>query len=592
MTPDKRTLIAGAPEGLDAVLVAELARETPGGVLHIARDDQGMAATADTIEFFAPEVTVVTLPAWDCLPYDRVSPNSNISATRMAALGYLATAPAHGPLVIVTTVNAALQKVPARQMVASALFSSRPGDRIDLGELSAFLERNGYSRASTVMEPGEYAVRGGIVDIFAPDGAEPLRLDLFGDTLETVRLFDPLTQRTTGTGSEVKLLPVSEVRLDADAIRRFRAGYVELFGPATGSDPLYEAVSTGRKHQGMEHWLPLFHDHLDTVFDYLPEAVITIDYLAEDARDARLTMIEDYYRARKDAPEEGALAAPRYKPLPPERFFLGAADWDRVLADRAVRDFTGFQAPDGDAVSDAGGKHGRDFAPERTQPDANVFDAVREHINGLRASGKRVLVACYSLGSRERLEGVLRDHDVTGLTAVEHWAELEPANADVAGIAVLPLEHGFESSDKAVISEQDILGDRLTRRARRTRRAENFLTETASLAAGDIVVHKDHGIGRFEGLKTIDAVGAPHDCLHLTYLGGDKLYVPVENIDVLSRYSSDLSSVQLDKLGGSGWQARKSKLKERIRDMADQLIAIAAARELKSIEPLPPPEGL
>ncbi|NQV20118.1 MAG: DEAD/DEAH box helicase, partial [Rhodospirillales bacterium] len=592
VSPNRRMLIAGAPEGLDAILMAELARATPGGVLHIARDDQRMAATAEVLEFFAPDVTVLELPAWDCLPYDRVSPNTDISSTRMATLGRLAVAATPGPTVVVTTVNAVLQKLPARDTVAGALFSAKPGDRIDLGDLSGFLERNGYSRASTVMEPGEFAVRGGIVDIFAPDGMEPLRLDLFGDTLETVRVFDPLTQRTTGTRDQANLLPVSEVHLDAASIRRFRAGYVELFGPATVSDHLYESVSAGLKHQGMEHWLPLFYEQLETVFDYLPGAAITLDYLAEDARDARVAMIDDYYQARKEATEERALSAPRYKPLPPDRLYLSVGDWEKYLAARTVQDFTGFQTPERTATKDAGGRHGRDFAPERTQPDTNVFDAVRGQLNTLRADGKRVLIACYSIGSRERLEGVLKDHDVTGLANVEHWGELANADTGVMGVAVLPLEHGFVSAELAVITDQDILGDRYTRKPRRTRRAENFLTESSSLSVSDIVVHKDHGIGRFEGLKTIDAAGAPHDCLYLVYHGGDKLYVPVENIDVLSRYSSDLPSVQLDKLGGSGWQARKSKLKERIRDMADQLITIAAARELKTIAPMPPPEGL
>ncbi len=589
---NKRILIAGTPEGLDAILVAELARKTPGGVLHIARDDLRLAATADAIRFFAPDVAVLILPAWDCLPYDRVSPNSDISANRMATLCQLAALKNKQSLVVVTTVNAVLQRMPTQETVADALFSARPGDRVDLTELSGFLERNGYTPASMVLEPGEFAVRGGIVDIFAPDGPEPLRLDLFGDTLDTVRVFDPLTQCTTGTRECANLLPVSEVRLTTDAIKRFRATYVKLFGPATGSDPLYEAVSAGRKHQGMEHWLPLFHGQLETIFDYLPDAAITVDYLAKDSRDARLAMVDDYYQARVNAPDEGIMAAPRYKPLPPDQLYLAGSDWDAALGDRTVRDFSGFQTPERQSVMDAGGRLGRDFTPERAQPDVNVFDAVRDHLRGLHKSNKRVLIACYSRGSCERLRDVLRDHDVAQVTMIDHWAELTQADPSIVGITVLPLEHGFEATDLAVLSEQDILGDRHTRRPKRSRRAENFLTETTILSAGDIIVHKDHGIGRFEGLKTIDAVGAPHDCLHLIYHGGDKLYVPVENIDVLSRYSSDLSSVQLDKLGGSGWQARKLKLKKRIRDMADKLIAIAAARELKTIEPMPAPEGL
>ncbi len=584
--------VGGAPEGLDALLIGDLARSAPHGLLHMARDDARLASMAEMLAFFAPEITVLTLPAWDCLPYDRVSPHTDISSRRMEVLSRLAADKISGPFAVITTISAALTRVPPRQTLREAHFKATAGERIDLAALPTFLERIGYTRAGTVMEPGEFAVRGGIVDIYPPGVEQPLRLDLFGDTVESVRVFDPLTQRTTGTREGMSLLPVSEVRLDEASIERFRSGYVSLFGAVTDDDPLYEAVSAGRKFAGLEHWLPLFHEKLETVFDYLPGAVVTLDQLADDALEARLSMIADYYANRKAAAGARDLMAAPYKPLPPEMLYLDGAAWKQVLEARTTHHFSTFKSPEGPGTVDAGGQQGRSFAPERQQPEINLFDAVGDHIRDLQSQDTRVLLAAYSVGSRERLSGVLADHGIQGLQPVEHWGDARALPDEAVGVAVLPLETGFVGNGIAVIGEQDILGDRLVRQAHRSRRAEDFLREASSLSQGDLVVHMDHGIGRYNGLETIDVAGAPHDCLHLVYDGGDKLYLPVENIEILSRYGSDTSGAALDRLGGSGWQARKAKLKKRIRDIADQLIKIAAGRALTKADRMPPPEGI
>ena len=588
-----RTTIAGAPEGLDAWLLADLAAQAAGGVLHIARDDARMAMMADSVRFFAPGLDLVLLPAWDCLPYDRVSPNPEISARRMAGLSRLARA-ATGPRLVITTVNAALQRVPDIETVKAASFKAEAGARIDEAELSAYLARNGYSRTGTVMEPGEYAIRGGLIDIFPPGSDEPIRLDLFGDTLESLRRFDALSQRTTAPESRLDLVPVSEVLLDEAAINRFRARYRELFGAAGNSDPLYEAISAGRKHMGMEHWLPLFHHSLQTLPDYLPNAVITLDHLADEARDARLAAIDDYYQTRRSVMEAGAADdAAIYKPVPPEQLYLSERDWEAMLTGRPVAAFSPFDAPDEDTNAwRAGGRQGRDFAVERNQPDGNVYDALAAHIRSLQEKGKRPVLASYSAGARERLSGVVHDHGVTNLADVDNYADIERLPEKTVGLAVLGLERGFETADIAVISEQDVLGDRLVRPRKKQRRAENFIAEASQLGQGDLVVHVDHGIGRYEGLETIDVAGAAHDCLLVIYADGDKLYLPVENIEMLSRYGSDTGEVQLDRLGGTAWQQRKARLKQRLKDMADELIKIAAGRELKDAPPLAPQDGI
>ena len=567
-----------------------------GTLLHVARDDARMARLAEALAFFHPGVECLAMPAWDCIPYDRVSPNPVLVSQRMETLTRLAAAdapPAQGRIVL-TTVNAVLQRVPARATLADAQITLAPRTRIDLEGLIGYLERNGYTRSGTVNEPGEYAPRGGIVDLWPPGVEAPLRVDLFGDEVDTIRGFDPLTQRSAEAVARLDLKPVGEFRLDADSIARFREGYRELFGAMTGDDPLYEAVCAGRRHIGMEHWLPLFHERLDTLFDYLADVPVTLDPLVDDAREARLAAIADHYAARRKPPGGGFAADTVYRPLPPERLYLDADEWERRLEGRAVARITPFHAPESGEISvvDAGGKPARDFAAERARPDVNLFDAVRACIAELHAAGRRVFVACYSQGSRDRLGGVLADHGVETAAAIERWEGGKGPAANTVGLVVLGLEHGFEAGDLVVFSEQDILGDRIAGPPRRPRRSDAFIAEASHLGPGDLVVHVDHGIGRYDGLETLTRDGAPHDCVRLIYDGDDKLYVPVESIDVLSRYGSADSVVQLDRLGGVQWQARKARLKQRVRAMADALLRVAAERRLRPGVVLDPPEGM
>ncbi|HRQ81946.1 MAG TPA: transcription-repair coupling factor, partial [Azospirillaceae bacterium] len=581
----------------DARVVAALAeRAGSAGVVHVALDDARVSRLTELLAFFAPKLEVLEFPAWDCLPYDRVSPNAAIAAKRVDALTRLLDRPAKGPgFVLLTTVNALSKKIMPRAALRGASFSAKKGQRIDVPKLTAFLAGSGYARAQTVREPGEFAVRGGIIDLFPPGSEEPLRLDLFGDELEAVRAFDPLTQRTTEARDSIRLAPVSEVLLDEKAVAHFRTGYRELFGAVNDGDPLYESVSAGRKHPGMEHWLPLFHDGLESLLDYAPKALVSLDYQADEAFQSRLAQIEDFYSSRAEmiAAEKKAGNVP-YKPVPPGLLYFDHANWLSMLNAHGVVQLSPFSLPPGiQGQMDAGGARGFDFSEARNRPDLNVFDALRDHVAELRSGGRRVLVAGFTAGSRDRLSGVLADHGLDKLAAVETLDEARRLNPGIVGMAVLGLEHGFVSDDLAVIAEQDILGDRLIRSSqKKKRKSANFIAEHASLNPGDLVVHIDHGVGRYDGLATIDVSGAPHDCLRILYDGGDKLFVPVENIEVLSRYGSDGENVTLDKLGGAGWQSRKARVKKRLKDMAEALLRIAAARELKHAEAVEPPEGL
>ena len=598
-----RTTVTGAPEGYDAYVAAEAAKRRGGLVLFVAADDARAAAALEAARFFAPDLAVLHFPAWDCLPYDRVSPRSDIEAQRLATLAALAAREERaGAALVVTTINALVQRVPPREIIAEASFLARTGKEVDREALTRFLARNGYANAGTVREPGEFALRGGIVDIWPPGSEEPLRLDFFGAQLETIRRFDAESQLSTGTENSVELLPASETPLDPDSISRFRSGYVAAFGAVTDDDPLYAAVSSGRKHAGQEHWLPLFYEKLDTLFDYLGRAPMFLSQNAEEARKARMELIADYFATRESLRSgkagAGTIAAP-YKPLKPNALYLTEADWERALKSRPVRSLSPFAAPDTMTSTDAGGRPGRDFAPERVAEGqivegsgrVNIFQVAAAHIAQLQQDGRRVLIGCWSEGSAERMGGVLSDHGVTAIKRIADWREIAGLHKNAVGLAVLCIEHGFEGPDFAIITEQDILGDRMVRPRGRVRRSQNFLSEASALTPGDLVTHIEHGIGRYLGLKAIEVQAEPHDCLELQYDGG-KLFLPVENIELLTRFGSEESGVQLDKLGGVGWQTRKARMKQRVREMAAELIRIAAARAMKEMPPTETPAGL
>ena len=582
MTP---TSVFGAPEGWDAFLLARRRGEFSGPILHVTRDDARMARLAEALAFVAPEAEILRFPAWDCLPYDRVSPNPALVSERIATLARLLDPP-KGPRIVLTTVNALVQRVPPRSAFAGASMDLRVNSTIQPEKLARFLEANGYGRAGTVMEPGEYAMRGGIIDIFPAGELDPIRLDLFGDTIESIRTFDPTTQRSEEKRQRLTLRPVSEVPLDKEAISRFRTAWRELFDQAAASDPIYLSISEGRRHPGMEHWVPLFHDHLETLLDYIPGASVSLDHQADEVLTARLEMIADHYAARRMIPRDGEVP---YRPLPPDRLYLDHAGWNNMLASGPLFAFSPFAKPDGATGVDGGGRPGPVFF--QSAPGTNVFEQLRGQTERWRGENRHIVIAAWTRGSRERLANLLREHGFTDPAQEDGWDAIRRKKPGTLSLVTLGVERGFVADTIALVGEQDLLGERISRPPRRRKRADQFIAEATEIAEGDLVVHQEYGIGRYDGLETLTVTGAPHDCLRLIYDGNEKLYLPVENIEVLSRFGSESQGVALDKLGGVGWQTRKSRMKQRIRDMASELIRIAAARKIRDAAIMAPGEG-
>ncbi|QNQ11106.1 transcription-repair coupling factor [Sphingomonas alpina] len=593
--PDLKTILsaktpltlAGVPTGFEPWLLADLARAAKTRAVFIAPDEAAMRAIAATATMFAPELEVLTFPAWDCLPYDRASPTLRTMAERMATLHRLQQ-PTKAPQLLITTANAAAQRVLTPFRIRQLVTTLAPKARIDRDKLAAMLQANGYVRVETVADSGEFAVRGGLVDLFPSGEEQALRLDFFGDEIESVRTFDPADQRTTGRIDGFTLLPASETLLDEDSIKRFRSRYRERFGATATGDPLYQAISDGRRLAGMEHWLPLFEEKMATLFDHLgDEAVLVRDAGVIGAAEQRFEAITDYHanRVRAQSSDPGS-----YRPLPPDALYLTAKDFAERLEQAPTHLTTPFHEPESATVLDFAVDGPRDFGPERNS-GVNIYEAVVHHLNTLKKDGRKPILASYSSGSRERFAGLLKDHGASHLSLVDTWQQALGVGTGGIALIILPLDHGFTTPDVALLTEQDMLGDRLVRRAKRKKSADAFLAELAMLTPGDLVVHVDHGIGRYEGLTSIPVGQSPHDCVALSYAGGDKLFVPVENIDVLSRYGSDSEGASLDRLGGEAWQRRKSKMKERIREIAGDLIATAAERALRPADVIEPDGG-
>jgi transcription-repair coupling factor (superfamily II helicase) len=695
-TPSQtNTIIHGAVEGQDARTLARRARDimpSDGVLVHVALDSDRVETLTDCLNFFAPDVKVIYFPAWDCLPYDRVSPNTEIAAQRVAALCDLMAWQAEKkryPRILLTTVNAITQRVMPRAALEDASLYARVGGTLNIEHLQNYLASNGYMRTDTVREAGEFSIRGGIIDIFPSGFEHPVRLDLFGDEIESIRKFDPVTQVSIKTqrdlspsnspfiggrtvdqgedkilppfidGGQLILRPAGEIRLDEHAITNFRAGYRAAFGVVREDDPLYKTVSSARRYNGMDHWQPLFYGGaMDTLFEYADIGKITLDHHALDAAHERFAQITDFYETRKTLQEAQKDMGSVYNPLPPDALYLGEAEFLDLVEDGAV--FSPFRHSDrplqnvggveesgiisdpstalgmttervrDDTLVEDSAKKARDFADIRALPDGDVFAELKTHLsslrhappsqpsprrgegvtsvspkvpspNGGRLGGgedvRKILITAHTAGSLDRLKGLMENAGIENIVkihnavSVEEYKEgaykaLKKLKPHEIGIAVLDLDHGFTSADLAVITEQDILGDKLARRPKRKRKADNFLTEVSTLDEGDLVVHIDHGVGKFIALETLKAAGTLHDCLKIAYAGGDKLFVPVENIEVLSRFGSDEGTVQLDKLGGAGWQARKARVKKNLMEIADHLLKIAATRVLKKAEKL------
>jgi len=578
-------IFSGVADGAEALAISRTLQNNTNAVIYICVDETRMYNLAESLRFFTG-INPILFPAWDCLPYDRVSPNSAQISLRISALKEIleckTSRTSSAPVVVITTVNAALQRVITEDSVISRHMVIKNGSIHSFASLTKFLEDASYNRCGKVMEVGEYVVRGGIIDIFPTGYNKPVRIEFFDNAVESIKTFDAISQITDDDIQKVELLAISEASLDVDSIERFRSGYRSYFGARNKDDALYESISVGRKFAGFEHWLPLFHEKMATLFNYLPDATVIMPAMADAAVDERFVQIHEFYNNRKIniGKSNKLLQSGIYNALPPELLYLTEAEFKTITENKGVK-----LSPFSDSLDlNLSTVSGKSFAAER---GSGLFETLKEHFAALNSTGTKVIIACTSEGSADRISQMLVENGIN-VARLESYLDIKSP----ISIAVIPIEKGFVGSHLAVITEQDIFGDRIARPHRRKRKIENFFAEAANFALGQLIVHREHGIGRFEGLVSVEAGGAPHDCLKLIYEGDDKLFVPVENIEIISAFGGETEGIKLDKLGAASWQSRKARVKERIKIAADELIKIAAERELKHTDEMHPDEGI
>ena len=526
--------VSSVPDGYDAFLLASLREKSKYDILYIVSDGVALENTAHILSVICPEAEVLKFPAWDTVPYDRVSPNVNIAASRVSVLSTLVQQPnPKKPRIIVTSAGAAIQRLPLKKIFLNSMKNIRVGGDLNFNDFVHYAVVNGYNRVEQVMEPGEYAVRGDILDIF-PVGSElPLRIDLFGDEVEKIRTFDPLTQRTVGELPSYTFQVMGEVALDNNTIKTFRAKYREAFGAGGTSDELYETISVGQKYIGMENWLPFFYDEtLPTLFDYLPQAYVITGRNVREAVKSKEESIADYYQARLEALSiKSVNEADVYRPIAPELFYVNEKQFKDILKARRAIAFTNMSLPASDDNVSADVIPGRDFSSAKNVSAAQVYADLKDY---LTENGKlKRIICCYSEGSRERLTSLMSEYGVTDMALADSWDEaINKTGHKKVALTIMNLPHGFRGAGWCLVSEQDILGERQNRRTTKKVTAKDFIADVSSLSVGELVVHVEHGIGKFLGLENITAGGAPHDCLKILYAHDAKLFVPVENIDI------------------------------------------------------------
>ena len=571
------------PEGSEPLLINEISENLDNNILIIARDLKRYQQLKDGLEFFLNK-DVLLYPQWDCVPYDRISPNKLITSKRLETLSRLSNEKDKSKIIL-TTIQASCQRTLSLDEVKNKFISLKPGEVIDINNLVNFFVSNGYEKTPTVREHGEFSVRGGIIDFYSPLN-KPIRLDLFGNTIDSIKSFDLITQRSLELLKEIFVYPASEIILNDKTIENFRINFNKKFGSQKEKVKIYDSISEGISYPGMEHWLPFFYNQTGSIFDYIDKPIILLDHLYDSSLEDFLETVNDHFQSRKDYDDNKlSKVENKYFSIEPSNLYQNKEEYNKNLYSRNCIRISPFKKPD---AINLNGKASTKYSNIKSnRNDSSSYENLKSDILDFTKKNKKIIIACSSLGSSERVSKILINNGIlSNFKNLESFKNIDQKNIY---LTVLNLNSGFHFDDYIFISEQDIFGEKFYR-PRIIRKAENFIREISSVMPGDAVVHVDHGIGRFENLSTLEINNAKHECLLIKYANDDKLYLPVENIEVLSRYGSDISDEMLDKLGGISWTTRKENLKKKIKFLAEELISVAAKRQLSKAEMFNVPE--
>ena len=579
----------------DALALAQYAgKNSPLAV--IAANALEAQRLVEEIPFFAPELRVHLLPDWETLPYDHFSPHQDLISERLATLHFMRSQSCD---VLVVPVTTALYPLPPVEYLAAFTFFLKRGEKLDLAKLREQMTFAGYNHVQQVLSPGEYCVRGGIIDLFAMGSVLPYRIDLFDDEIETIATFDVDTQRTLYPVPEIRLLPAREFPLDDAGQSRFRQNFRERFEGDPSKSHIYKNVSKGNAPAGIEYYLPLFFDKTATLFDYLPDNATLC--LHHDVNEAIATFSKDAasrYNLLRGDPQR-PLLEPKELFLDAERFFIRVKDFARldILPSPSAtlhplpQAGEGTSAPlslQGRGAGGEGESTPKNLIPCATNKLPDIAVNRRADIptralqNFLQSYSGRVLLLADSLGRREIMAGYLHEYGLTPVVC-ENYAEFLQGKAAFM-LCVASLQNGFILTDEqiALVTETELYAAQPRSRAVRTAKKSNvegMLRDLSELKAGDPVVHEQHGIARYAGLINLDLGEGEGEFLLLEYAGGDKLYVPVAQLHVISRYSGGApETAPLHKLGSGAWDKAKRRAMQQVRDTAAELLNLYAQR--------------
>jgi transcription-repair coupling factor (superfamily II helicase) len=557
-----------------SLALAEATRSDQRLYVVVADDARDLERVSSELQFFAGDrLPLLTLPDWEVLPYDLFSPHPDITSQRLRTLFELPRVQ-HGCLVVAADVL--MQRLPPRNYVQGRAFELAVGEALDLEPFKQRLIEAGYVSVSQVASPGEYAVRGSLFDVFPMGSATPLRIDLFDAEIEAIRRFDPDSQRSLDSLDRVRLLPAREIPLDPEGVREFRRRFRTRFEGDPTRSSLYRGVSEGIAPAGIEFYVPLFFDETATLFDYLPDnAVLVHDAALPGALERAWHGVETRYEDRRHDIERPV--------LPPAELFINPGEIETRLAAFASITLNAFKA---DTELQGTSESVRNFptaAPSELRIDARAEHPFAPLDVFLNEFGGRVLIAADSPGRREVLQEMLRGHG-HNIVPVQGWEAFANGNAPLA-LTVAPGLEGLTLTDPriAVISEAQLFGPRARQERRRKRAAadpEAILRDLQDLNPGAPVVHEEYGVGRYVGLQIMEIAGQSGEFLVLEYQDGDRVYVPVQSLHLVSRYTGAApESAPLHKLGTDQWARARKRAAEQVRDVAAELLDLYARRK-------------
>jgi len=587
-----RVTITGARGSSPAYLLARLMAITHHSLLVIAPDADRATEICTELRFFSGRSTdILPFPAWDATPFEKRSPHADVTGQRLACLRRLTE---RKVTAVVTTLEALRQRVLPRTVLNNASLYFLPGEESDREELLAKLVTLGYLNVPLVEDRGTFAVRGGIVDIFPPGFEQPVRIEFFGDFMETIRTFDPITQRSLLPLEELLLLPSRELVLTEDVLKaatpRVKTRCDELEISPVARRELLEQLQHGLYPAGVEWLLPLFHPRLETLFDYAANAVRVVldpDALAEETE----RLASELERADAQARERGDLFAA------PAELFLPARDMAAgIAAGRLVTiPYLTVTGEDGETAISVDVQENTDLKVDISSDSERVLKPLVTRLSGWLEERQRVIVACHQRGQAQRLYELLSHYPLPLNISDRPFAAERERDDGRVDVVIGDLSRGFRLPEGklVIIAEEEIFGRRQKRRGVSELRTKQIMTSLAELKPGDYMVHLDHGIGIYRGLQHISLSGCAGDFILLEYAGGDKLYLPVDRLNLVQRYvGAEGIEPRVDKLGGTAWEKAKGKARAAVREMAGELLRIYAARQLHEGYAFSPPDDL